>query len=202
MAVQISSTDIRSSNSAAMYLSIASWVANGGNVPANDVEVRKAVDKVSPLFTHQGYTGGSSAGPFAEYLAQGMGSKPMVMIYESQFLEQQLRNAASVAEPRKLAYLNPTILSQHTFLAYSETGSKLGEALANDAELQRLAARHGFRPNTPGLLQEELQASGIQAPPEFLATINPPDFDRLEQLIEGVSAQYSSSAPPEGAPEQ
>ncbi|MEJ5998807.1 hypothetical protein [Corynebacterium sp. H130] len=202
LGVQIASTDIRSSNSAAMYLSIAAWVANGGNVPTSDAEVDKVVRKVSPLFTHQGYTGSSSAGPFAEYLSQGMGAKPMVMIYEAQFLGQQMSAPNTIGANMKLAYLDPTISSQHTLLAYSEKGNKLGEALATDKELQKLAAKHGFRPNTPGIFAEQLNQSGITPPPDFLSTINPPDFDRLEQLIEGVSAQYSSSAPPEGAPEQ
>lgn len=202
LGVQISSTDIRSSNSAAMYMSIAAWVANGGNVPASDAEVDKVVRKISPLFTHQGYTGGSSAGPFGEYLSQGMGARPMVMIYEAQFLEQQISNPGSINQNMKLAYLDPTISSQHTYLAYTDGGNKLGEALNTDATLQKLAAKHGFRPNTPGVFADQLQESGVTQPPAFLATVNPPDFNRLEQLIEGVSAQYSSSAPPEGAPEQ
>ncbi|MEJ6014122.1 hypothetical protein WG936_09770 [Corynebacterium sp. H127] len=199
LAVQISSTDIRSSNSAAMYLSIAAWVANGGNVPATDAEVEKVVQEVSPLFTHQGYTGGSSAGPFAEYLSQGMGARPMVMIYEAQFIGQQLE-APNPTD--MLAYLDPTMSSQHTVLSYTDEGSALGDALQHDPELQKLAARHGFRPNTPGIFNQELQQAGVTPPPEFLPTVNPPDFERLEQLIEGVAAQYNSTAPPEGAPEQ
>ncbi|MEJ5928285.1 hypothetical protein WG915_06600 [Corynebacterium sp. H128] len=199
LTVQISSTDIRSSNSAAMYLSIAAWVANGGNVPATDAEVEKVVQEVSPLFTHQGYTGGSSAGPFAEYLSQGIGARPMVMIYEAQFIGQQLE-APNPTD--MLAYLDPTMSSQHTVLSYTDEGSALGDALQHDPELQKLAARHGFRPNTPGIFNQELQQAGVTPPPEFLPTVNPPDFERLEQLIEGVAAQYNSTAPPEGAPEQ
>ncbi|MFV8396306.1 hypothetical protein [Corynebacterium hindlerae] len=202
LGIQISSTDVRSSNSAAMYLSIAAWVANGGNVPATDAEVTKAVAKVSPLFTHQGYTGGSSAGPFAEYLSQGIGARPMVMIYESQFLGQQIADPTVIRPSMRLVYLDPTIASQHTLLAYSEDGDKLGDALANDSTLQRLAATHGFRPNLHGEFELTLSDHGIDTPPAYLPTVNPPDFDRLEDLIEGVSAQYSSSEPPEGAPEQ
>lgn len=200
--VQISSTDIRSSNSAAMYLSVAAWVANGSNVPTTDQEVTRVVNKVSPLFTHQGFTGGSSSGPFAEYLTQGMGSRPMVLIYEAQFIGQQISAPNTVGSNMKLMYLDPTISSQHTLLAHSDGGNKLGEALAHDEQLQKLAAKHGFRPNTPGVFKAELNSHGVAEPSAFLATINPPDFDRLEQLIEGVSAQYNSSAPPEGAPEQ
>lgn len=202
LGVQISSTDIRSSNSAAMYLAITSWVANGGNVPASDAEVTKAVQKVAPLFTHQGYTGSSSAGPFAEYLSQGMGARPMVMIYEAQFIEQQISAPDTISPNMKLMYLDPTMASQHTVLSFSDNGSKLGNALATDTTLQKLAAKHGFRPNTPGVFGAELDSHQVTRPPEFLDTVNPPDFNRLEQLIEGVSAQYNSSAPPEGAPEQ
>ncbi|AKK03038.1 hypothetical protein [Corynebacterium epidermidicanis] len=126
----------------------------------------------------------------------------MVLIYEAQFPGQQMISPDSMGKNMRLVYLDPTISSQHTLLSFNDAGSKLGEALQNDKKLQQLAARHGFRPNQPGIFATELSSAGIAPPPELLSTVTPPDYDRLEQLIEGVSAQFASSAPPEGAPEQ
>ncbi|MDK6808701.1 hypothetical protein QP365_14285, partial [Corynebacterium aurimucosum] len=52
--VQVRSTDIRTSNSAAMYLSLLAWeVAQREPDRANDVGF--LVDEIAPFFTAQGY---------------------------------------------------------------------------------------------------------------------------------------------------
>lgn len=90
-AVQVSTTDIRSSNSAAMYLPLLSWILNDGAVVTGDQQAEQAIAAAIPLFIGQGYTDSTSAGPFVDYLSQGMGSMPLVMIYESQFLGEAAR---------------------------------------------------------------------------------------------------------------
>lgn len=84
--VLIKSTNIASSNSAAMYLSLASYLANGKSVVENDSQIAKVLPQVTPLFSGQGYMAGSSATPFEDYLLKGQGDSPLVMIYEAQFL--------------------------------------------------------------------------------------------------------------------
>ena len=84
--ILISSTDVRKSNSAAMYLSLASYVANGDNIVENDAQVAPLMDRLAPLFLRQGFVASSTEEPFEDYLVQGMGKSPMVMIYESQFI--------------------------------------------------------------------------------------------------------------------
>lgn len=195
--VQISSTDIRTSNSAAMYLSILAWVSRGGGVVTTDAGVAEVVDAVSPLFLGQGYAESTSAGPFADYLAQGIGARPMVMVYEAQFLGEQMAEHSRIREDMQLAYPDPTVLSTHMLVALSDAGNEVGTLLTTDPELQRLAAEHGFRPNDPSLFATALGDHGIGEPPAFLATVDPPVYDRLEQLIEGVGARYTSPAPPE-----
>jgi hypothetical protein len=44
---------------------------------------------MSSLFLRQGFQESSSAGPFEDDTTMGMGKAPLVMIYESQFLEYQ-----------------------------------------------------------------------------------------------------------------
>jgi hypothetical protein len=61
-AVLVASTDLRTSNSAAMYLAIASYVRNGDRVVENAAQGDRVVDQVAPLFLRQGF---SPAGGYA-----------------------------------------------------------------------------------------------------------------------------------------
>jgi hypothetical protein len=62
--VLLASTDVRTSNSAAMYLAIASYVRNGDRVVENAAQGDRVVDQVAPLFLRQGFgLGGCACGP-------------------------------------------------------------------------------------------------------------------------------------------
>jgi hypothetical protein len=76
--VLITSTDPRTSNSAAMYLSLASYSANGDNIVQSDADVAAVMPVVSPLFLKQGFVQSSTEEPFDDYLIQGMGKSPKV----------------------------------------------------------------------------------------------------------------------------
>jgi len=96
--ILITSTDIRTSNSAAMYLALASYVANGNNIVQSPAQGAAVLPKVEPLFLRQGFTATSSEGPFQDYLSIGIGKTPMVMIYEAQFVAQAALNDGSISK--------------------------------------------------------------------------------------------------------
>ncbi|AIT61016.1 hypothetical protein [Corynebacterium doosanense] len=194
-AVQIATTDIRTSNSAAMYLAILSWVVGDASI-AQTSDVPALVPEVAPLFTGQGYTESSSAGPFGDYLSQGVGSKPMVMVYEAQFLEQQMAQNSRINGDMTLAYLSPTTLSNHSVVAFSDGGSEVARLLREDPELQRLAAAHGFRTNDPAVFGATLQEHGVAEPPPLYDVVDTPSYEVLEELIQRVGDQYTSPDPP------
>lgn len=193
--VQISSTDIRTSNSAAMYLSILSWVLNDARVPT-DADIDPLVQEARPLFVGQGYTDSSSAGPFADYLSQGIGAKPMVMVYEAQYLGELMSPDSRISEDMTLAYPDPTVLSNHTTVALTDNGAEVARLLAEDEQLQRLAAEYGFRPADPAIFEAVLTEKSVEQPPHLLTTVDLPAYEHLEALIDGVGAQYTSPAPP------
>ncbi|MFC3849567.1 hypothetical protein ACFORJ_05250 [Corynebacterium hansenii] len=197
--MQMSTTDPRTSNSAGMYVSILSWVGNGGSVVADPGQVDAAIASIAPVMAGQGYAESTSAAPFADYLSQGMGAKPMTMVYEAQFLEQQLAGGDRIADDMVLAYPEPTIQSKHTVVAFDEDGAEVARLLAEDADLQRLAAEHGFRPLSRQVLDDVLADRGVTAPPELVAVIDPPGFDLLERLLEGVGAVLGGAARPTAA---
>ncbi|MCZ9292948.1 hypothetical protein [Corynebacterium meitnerae] len=198
--VQISTTDIRTSNSAAMFLSILAWQF-GEREPDKADDVAWLTQQVSPYFTGQGYTQSSSAGPFNDYLSQGMGSTPMVLVYEAQFLGEQMKPNSRIKDDMVLVQLEPTMLANHGIVGISAEGKELGRLLSTDETLQRLAAQHGFRPASNDYLTEALADKGLPAPSSYVSSVDPPNYDRLEALIEGTGTRYGT-VPPRNQEEQ
>lgn len=198
--VQISTTDIRTSNSAAMYLSALAWIYSG-NRPATPADTDDLIEEISPFFINQGHTESTSAGPFSDYLSQGIGSKPMVMVYEAQFLGAAMAGDNRMTEDMTLAYLSPTALSSHTIVELTDSGAEVARLLREDEELQRLAAVHGFRPLDSSVFTSVVVDHGVSAPSLVVDTVDPPDFDVLETLIDGVGAHFTTPAPPTDSPE-
>src|SRR5262249_43925471 len=136
--VLVTSTDVRTSNSAAMYLSIASYVANGGNVVADDATARNVAPQVAALCLPPAFTESSTDEPFMDYLSIGMGKTPMVMIYEAQFLARQAAHDRAITADMVLMYPTPTVLSKHTLVPLKSNGDRVGRLLQSDPDLQRL----------------------------------------------------------------
>ncbi|GAA0819081.1 hypothetical protein GCM10009525_02790 [Streptosporangium amethystogenes subsp. fukuiense] len=114
--VLLTTTDIRTSNSAAMYLSIAGYVANGDDVITSSAQGTEVAGAVAPLFLDQGYSETSTEAPFEDYLALGMGKTPMVMIYEAQYASHLFARDGLIRPDMRLLYPSPTVLSKHTLL--------------------------------------------------------------------------------------
>ncbi|GAA5165583.1 hypothetical protein [Viridibacterium curvum] len=186
--VFIASTDVRKSNSAAMYLALASYLLNGNDVVQSDEAVQKVMPTASQLFLRQGFLEASSAGPFEDYVSMGMGKAPLVMVYESQFIEYQSRLPQPNAE-MVLLYPQPTVLTKHVLVPFTEAGARVGEALDRDPELQKLAAEYGFRSASPQHFVEFLKQKKLSAPSVLDDVIDPPSYAMLERMIDVVAAQ-------------
>ncbi|WP_210749682.1 three-helix bundle dimerization domain-containing protein [Nocardia vermiculata] len=187
--VLISTTDPRTSNSAAMYLAVAAYVANDDAIVRGSTAEQFVLSKVSRLFTGQGYTDNSSAGPFAEYLAGGMGPTPMVWGYESQFVEAAI--AGKLPADAVLAYPSPTVLSRHTLIPFSPTGDRIGRLLSTDPVLQRLAAEHGFRTADPSAFAGVVADHRVPVARDLVDVVDTPTYDTLEHLLDGVARAYN-----------
>ncbi len=198
--VLISSTDVRKSNSAAMYLSIASYAFNGDAVVENEQQVQAVLPKVAPLFLKQGFQDASSAGPFEDYKLIGMGKTPLVMVYEAQFFEELIKNEALANRDQMiLLYPRPTVFAKQVFIPISSTGEKLGTLLETDPELQKLAAEYGWRGKLPAVQAEVWNAHGVKAPDDLVDIVNPPRYEIVESLIQGIeqsSGQSLQGSPP------
>ncbi|MFE2034428.1 hypothetical protein ACFXBB_14465 [Streptomyces scopuliridis] len=139
--VFISSTDPETSNSGALYLAAASFVANGGLV--SDAG---GVDRTAPLLRKliapQGAQKTSSDAPFRDFIS-GAGN-PLVLVYESQVASMLLQKQ-DVGDLVVL-YPDTTVNSDHTLVPLTDDGRALGGLLTTDKRLRELAVRHGFRP--------------------------------------------------------
>jgi hypothetical protein len=184
--ILVTSTDVRTSNSAAMYLALASYVANGNNIVQDPVQGATVLPKVEPLFLRQGFTATSSEGPFQDYLAIGMGKTPMVMIYEAQFVAQAALNDGSITKDMVLMYPSPTIYSKHTIVPLTPVGDRAGRLLMTDPNLQRLAVKYGFRTNDTSAFNKFVSAHKIVLPPTLFNVIEPPSYETLESMISTI----------------
>jgi hypothetical protein len=191
--VLITSTDVRKSNSAAMYLAMASYVANGNNVVQDQATAAQLVPKVAPLFLRQGFTESSSEAPFDDYLSIGIGKSPMVMIYEAQFLARATAHDRAITPEMVLMYPSPDVLSKHTLVPLKPNGDRVGRLLMDDPELQKLAVKYGFRTNDSAAFSSYLKARGVPLPPQLVNVVEPPAYEPLETMITGIERLYGGA---------
>lgn len=188
--VLITSTDIRRSNSAAMYLALSSYVFNGNSIVQSNYSP-ELLTKLEKLFFEQGFTEYSSEAPFEDYLVMGMGKAPMVMIYEAQFITQTARAGSSMNQEMVLLYPDPNLYTKHILITFNASAEKLGEALKSDAELQKLEVEYGFRNSNLAYQQEFWQKHTIELPQTLLNVIEPPSYEVIESLIQQIEAKYN-----------
>lgn len=190
-AVLVGSTDVRSSNSAAMYLSLLSYVANGDAVVQGQAQVDRVLPKVADLFLRQGFQQGSSQEPFQDYLALGMGKAPLLVVYESQLVEFWLRHPERLKPGADggdmvMLYPRPTVYSKHVLVPFNERGRRLAEVLDTDPALRALAHEFGFRTGGEQRGPQLWAGRGIRVPDTLVDVVDPPSPQWLEALIAGI----------------
>jgi hypothetical protein len=189
-AVLVTTNDVRSSGAAAMYLAITSYVANGNKVVRNGAEANAVMPTIEQLFLGQGYQESWNESSFDDYLAQGIGKVPMLLIYESQFLELARRRDGTIAPGMVLMYPSPDVLSEHTAIGLTADGARLGEALEGDPQLQQLATEFGFRTRDPEMFNKTFAGTGANPPKELSQIVDPPRYELLESLVTRLAEQY------------
>jgi hypothetical protein len=131
--VLIASPEFSTSNSAAMYASIASYVANGDRVVDSAFGVDNVVNTVSPLFLAQHRTKGAQRTP------------AMVMTSEAQFVASAGASDHRRRSSRALMYPDPDLLTRFTLVPSGAVGNRVGRLLTDNPNLRRLEIAHGFR---------------------------------------------------------
>ena len=190
--ILISSTDVRKSNSADMYLALASYVENGNATVTNSDQARKIQEKMNALFLKQGFQESSSAGPFEDYVSIGEGKTPLVICYEQQYIEYLAATENSARnKDMVLLYPKPTIFTKHTIVPTDEIGRRVAQMLQDDTILRKAEIRHGFRNADVSATKEFWSQNGIDLPEQIQDVIDPPSFQTLETMIKGVENAYA-----------
>ena len=187
--VLVSTTDVRRSNSAAMYLALTSHALQGDLVTDRATAQATAL-KLAELFKRQGYQENYVNGNFDDYVAIGIGKTPLAFIYENQLVSYALAKKG-VAADMVLLYPQPTIVNKVVFIATNERSKALAELLANNAELQGIAVEYGFRIADTQRFVDTVQATGLAVEPRVTQVVDPPAFEIMAEMIETVAKEMT-----------
>lgn len=182
--ILVGTTDVRTSNSAAMYLALASYILNNNTIVQNEAQIVPLIPKLASLFLRQGFAESSTEIPFQDYLTMGMGKSPLVMIYEAQFLREANKKDSPIRADMVLLYPEPTLFTKHVFIPFNANAEKLADALSTDSDLQKIAIQHGLRTANAALFAK---GSSFVAPPDLVNVIDAPSYEMLEAMINQVS---------------
>jgi hypothetical protein len=178
-----------------MYLSLLTYVVNGESIVQSQAEVDRVLPQVEGLFLRQGFQESSSASPFDDYLALGMGKTPLLVCYESQLIQffvqrpERLKPGHASGD-MVIMYPKPTVYSKHVFVPYSDNGRRLGEALDSDASLRSLAHEFGFRTGGDQKGPEVWATRGVHVPDVLVDVIDPPTHEWLERMVQAIEAKF------------
>ena len=191
--VLVSTTDIRRSNSAAMYLALTSQAING-EVVSDRARGNALAQRLAELFKRQGFQENYVNGAFDDYLSIGMGKTPLAFIYESQMLAQAQKGekgAGGLRPEMVLMYPQPTIVNKLVLVALTERGKKLAELLATSKELHAVALQQGFRTGDPAAFAAAAKQAGLAVDTQLRQVVDPPGFDLMFEMIDIVSREMN-----------
>lgn len=187
--VLVSTTDVRRSNSAAMYLALTSSALNGDVVTDRET-ARKTAAKLTELFKRQGYQENYVNGNFEDYVSQGAGKTPLAWIYENQMVSYALAKKG-VGADMVLMYPQPTITNKVVFVATNERAKALGTLLSTNAELQGIAVEYGFRIPDAERFAQAVKPTGLAIETRLNNVVDPPSFEIMAEMIEVVSKEMT-----------
>nr|WP_295783903.1 substrate-binding domain-containing protein [Rhodoferax sp.] len=188
--VLVSTTDVRKSNSAAMYLALTSYAFNGGELVTDRDAARKAAMGVAGLFKRQGYQENYVNGNFDDYLSIGIGKTPMAFIYENQVVSYAM-SKKGLSPGMVLVYPQPTLFNKVVFVATTDRAKKLGELLSTNTELQRLAVDFGFRIADSSYFVQATKAANLAVEERLTQVIDPPSFDMMAEMIDTITREMA-----------
>ncbi|WP_223849721.1 hypothetical protein [Bifidobacterium vespertilionis] len=186
---RIDSTDPVQSNSGNEYAALVATVLNGGQ-PATVDSVNRDAATIKAIFAKSGWMETSSEDSFNQFLTLGVGSKPMMVGYESQILDLAVNQPSAFQQIKDdvvIVYPTPTVWSTHTLMALDDNGAKLLDVLKSP-DVQKLAwERHGFRAaNFAGT--DSISRFGVPSAADQLTAVSElPNNDAMQAIIAALS---------------
>ena len=187
--VLVSTTDVRKSNSAAMYLALMSQ-AEQGEVVSDRAGAVAAGHKLAELFRRQGFQENYVNGNFDDYVQIGIGKAPLAFIYEYQIVGYAMSRKGVQAD-MVLMYPEPTVVNKFVLLAASPRAKALQALLASDAELQKIAVEFGFRGADAGAFSAAVKPTGLAVQDHVQQVVDPPAYELMTLMIDTVTAEMA-----------
>jgi hypothetical protein len=187
--VLVSTTDVRRSNSAAMYLAL-NELGQARRRRHRPGHRRAARAPARGALQAPGLPGELRQRNFDDYVAIGIGKTPMAFIYENQLVSYALAKKGITAD-MVLMYPQPTIVNKVVFMATNERSRALADLLASHAELQRIAIEYGFRVADTQAFVQAVKPTGLAVEERITQVIDPPSFDLMAGMIEIVTQEMA-----------
>jgi len=187
--ILVSTTDVRKSNSAAMYLALTSHAVLGDVVSGRE-QARSTALQLAPLFKRQGYQENYVNGNFDDYVQIGMGKAPLAFIYEHQIVGHAVRHKG-VQPDMVLMYPEPTIVNKFVFLTGSARGRALMAELSSNRALLQIAAEYGLRGPDGGVFMAAVRPTGLEVPERIVQMVDPPSHELMSEMVDVVSQEMS-----------
>ena len=188
--VLVSTTDVRKSNSAAMYLAMMSQALNGGDVITDHAAAKTSASRLAELFKRQGFQENYVNGNFDDYVQIGIGKTPLAFIYEYQLAGYAIAHKGVQAD-MVLMYPEPTIVNKFVFLAVSPRGKALQQELAANPDLQKIAVQMGLRTADPTLFAAAVKPTGLAVQDRVVQVIDPPAYELMTDMIDTVTTEMA-----------
>ena len=184
----ISTSDARFSNSSKMYMGLTSYIYNQNEIIQTQEQADKIIPNIKQMMASQGNRESSSTNLFTDYNSIGMGKAPMIFVYESEFLENAIKNNG-VNPKMQLVYPTPTMFTKHVLIGFNPKAQKLVDILTNNAEIKKVAADYGFRFAGNNELVNKAKTVGVDVPETVIDVIDPPSFDTLEYIVNQIETK-------------
>jgi hypothetical protein len=187
--IYVLSTDPLRSNSGNMFAGLVANMFNGGEVATGESLAING-GELKRFFGRLGYLESSSADLFNSFLKTGIGAKPVIVGYENQILEFSVEHPDDwnyVKDDIVVLYPEPTVWSAHPFIALTDKGSRVIDALLEE-EIQTLAwEAHGFRTGIASGQQRGKHFDIKGVPGQVKKVIQLPNPDTMQRIMEIIS---------------
>lgn len=189
--ILVQTTDPTKSNSGNLFAGLLANTLNGGEV-VDEATVGKVTPQVRGFYGRLGYLNESSGFLFEQFLTTGMGSYPIIVGYENQFIEYSLEHPEyrdRLLKEITILYPRPTVWASHTLMALTPGGVRLLEAMQDPQIQARAWERHGFRSGLIGVQNDPavLQVAGV--PRTTIQSAMPiPRASAMDRIIQALQA--------------
>jgi hypothetical protein len=186
--VSFQATDLRMSNSGFLISGLMAILLNQGTM-VDEQSIGSVLPKLVDIYRAMGYMEESSGILFDKYIKQGQGAFPFVANYESLLIEFYQSHPQSREQIKKMIVPlvpEPTVWSDHPFIALTAKGGKLLQALQDEKILKIAWDKYGFRSGAIGLGMDDTLIKQLGLPSQIQSATSLPAIEVMEKILAAV----------------